>query len=162
MTRMIPYILYLLLIGLYRVILGDAISIYGVSMNLPVLLVLLVGLHKTEVDSCWFGFVVGLVAYAGITGLLGWHGLIMAAIGFLAFHSRSRINLESRYSRLLLICAGLAVHNIIIQVKSGGDGFLLLLVPKGLTGALYTTAAAWIFFTLKEGQITFQKIKAIF
>ena len=162
MTRIIPYILYLLLVGLYRVVIGEAISIYGVTMNLPVLMVLLVGLYKTEVDSCWFGFVGGLVSFAGVTNLLGWNGLIMAVIGFLAFHSRSRINLESLYSKLLLIFVGVAVHNVIVQIMSGGGGFLLLLTTKGLTGALYTTVAAWIFFTLKEGKITFQKIRAIF
>lgn len=162
MTRLIPFLLYLWLIALHQVVLSDATSILGVAINLPVLVVLLVGLYKSELEACWFGFVVGLVAYAGTTHALGWHAVAMAVIGFLVFHSRARVNLESVYSKLLLVFVGVVVHNIFVLLLSRGDNLIYILVTKALTGALYTTVPAWIFFLFKEGKITYRKFKAIF
>ena len=162
MIKFVPFILYLWGIGLYQVILGEAISIYGITVNLPVLMVLLVGLFKSEVNSCWFGFAVGLVAFAGLTATMGWHALIMAAVGYLAFHIRAKINMDSLYSKLLLVFAGVAIHNIVVLVMSKSDSIFFLMATQALTGAVYTTVIAWIYFLLKEDTITFKRFKAIF
>jgi len=162
MTKLIPFLLYLWLIALHQVILSEAIDIYGVVVNLPVLTVLLVGLYKTELEACWFGFVVGLVAFAGMSQVLGWHAFAMALVGFLTFHSRAKVNLESVVSKLLLVFAGVVIHNVFVLLLSRGDGFFYLLFTRAITGALYTTLLAWIFFLFKEGKITYQKFKAIF
>ena len=162
MIRFVPFILYLWLVGLHQVILGEAISIYGITVNLPVLMVLLVGLFKSEVDSCWFGFVVGMVAFAGLTATMGWHALIMAVIGYFAFHIRAKINMDSLYSKLLLVFAGVAIHNVVVLIMSKSDSIFLLLATQALPGAVYTMVIAWVYFLLKEGTITFQRFKAIF
>ena len=162
MIRFVPFILYLWLVGLYQVVLGEAISIYGITVNLPVLMVMLFGLYKSEEDSCWFGFVVGLVAFAGLTAVMGWHALIMATFGYLAFHLRAKINMDSLYSKLLLIFVGVAIHNTIVLIMSKSDSIFLLMATQALTGAVYTAVAAWVYFLFKEGKITFQKFKAIF
>lgn len=163
MIRVLPFLLYLWLVAFHQVILDDATSILGlVNINLPVMMVLLVGLYKSELDACWFGFMVGLVAYAGSSSMVGWHALVMAGIGYLTFHSRAKINLESLYSRLLLVLCGVILHNVVVLIISGSDGFLYLLATQAITGAVYTSIVAWIFFLFKEGKITFQKFKAIF
>jgi hypothetical protein len=66
------------------------------------------------------------------------------------------------WSKLLLVFAGVAVHNIVVLAMSRGDAVLLLLATRALTGAIYTSIIAWIFFLFSEGKITFQKFKAIF
>lgn len=163
MIRILPFLLYLWLVALHQVILDDAISIFGVvSINLPALVVLLVGLYKSELDACWFGFMVGLVAYAGTPSMMGWHALVMAIMGYLTFHSRAKINLESLYSKLLLVLGGVIVHNVVVLVMAGSDGVFYLLATRVISGAVYTAIVAWIFFLFKEGKITFQKFKAIF
>ncbi len=162
MIRLIPYLLYLWLVGLHQVILMEAMSVYGVTVNIPVLLVLLVGLYKSELHICWFGFVVGLVAFAGLTNQLGWHALILALIGFLTFHSRARINLESLYSKVLLVFVGVIIHNAVVGLMSGGGSAVFMLISDAVFGAIYTTLFAWIFFLLKEGKVTFQKFKTVF
>lgn len=163
MIRIIPFLLYLWLVAFHQVILTDATSIYGVvNINLPALVVLLVGLYKSELDACWFGFMVGLVAYAGTTNMMGWHALVMTAIGYLTFHARAKINLESLYSKLLLVLGGVMVHNIAVLIMSQSDGVFYLLATRVITGAVYTSVIAWIFFLFKEGKVTFQKFKAIF
>ena len=54
------------------------------------------------------------------------------------------------------------MHNTAVLVMSKSDGVFYLLTAQALTGAVYTTIIAWIFFLFKEGKITFQKFKAIF
>lgn len=163
MIRILPFLLYLWLVALHQVVLNDIFSIYGVvSINLAALVVLLVGLYKSELDACWFGFMVGLVAYAGATSALGWHALVMAGLGYLTFHLRAKVNLESLYSKLLLVFCGVLVHNAVTLIISGSDGAFYLMATRVLPGAVYTSVVAWIFFLFKEGRITFQKFKAIF
>ncbi len=163
MIRVLPFLLYLWLVSLHQVILSDATSIFGAAaINLPALVVILVGIYKSELDACWFGFMVGMVAYAGTIGTMGWHAVAMALLGYLTFHVRTKVNLESLYSKLLLVFAGALLHNIAVLIIGRSDGILYLLVVRVATGAVYTTAVAWVFFLFKEGKVTVQKLKAIF
>lgn len=162
MTRILPYLFYLWLVAMHQVFLGDVLAIFGVHLNLPVLLVLLVPLFKSEIASCWFGFLTGLVAMAGVSSVTGWNALTMAAIAFMAFHTKDKMNLESIYSKLILVFLGAVIYNAVNLVMVRGDGIFILLGAKALAGAVYTTLAAWLFFLVKEGRITFRKFRAIF
>jgi rod shape-determining protein MreD len=162
MIRLVPFLLYLWLIGLHQVFLAEFTSIYGIEINLPALLVLLVAIYKSELDSCWFGFLVGFVAQAGFSSMTGWYALSMALIGLLAYHVRVRINLENLLSRLAVVFSGVFIHSAILLILSGSDQWLYQLFTQALLGAMYTTLVGWAFFLIKEGKITFRKFKAIF
>jgi rod shape-determining protein MreD len=161
-TRVIPFILYLLMIGLHQTITKDVTAIYSTAVNLSGLLVLLVAVYKPELVAVWFGFAAGLVVAAEEPGMLGWQALALTAIGLAAFHVRERLNLESLYAKLILILAGVLLHNIAIILLRGGEGFFFLLLVSAFPGAVYTMVIAWIFFLVKEKKITLQKVKAIF
>jgi cell shape-determining protein MreD len=159
----IPYLLYLLLIAFDAVILKDAIAIYGVTINMPVLVVLIVTLYKDDVPAVWFGFFAGLVAAAGgPPGQLGWQALIMAALAAVGSVVRERLNLDSLRARLLVILIGVLLHNLISLALSRSDGWLVYIFSYALAGAVYTSILAWLFFLVKEGRLTAEKIKAIF
>jgi cell shape-determining protein MreD len=159
----IPYLLYLLLIGLDAVILKDTIAIYTASINMPVLVVLTVALYKNEVAAVWFGFFAGLVASAGgPPALLGWQALIMAALAATGSFVRERLNLDSLRARLLVVLTGVLLHNLISLALSRSDGWPVFLFSYVLAGAVYTTVLAWLFFLVKEGRLSAEKIKAIF
>ena len=160
--RVIAYILYLLLIGMHVVIWRDVTSVWGVVINLPACLVLLVALYKEEVPVTWFGFLAGLVAAAGTPDRAGWYALLMAVLALAACFVRERLNLDSLKAKLLLVLGGVFVHNVAGLIISGTDGFFLLLATSALTGAVYTTLIAWLFFLFKEGKLTVEKVKSIF
>lgn len=162
MIRVTPFILYLVLIAMHEVILREATAISTARIDLPGLLVLVVAMYKPELVSTWFGFAAGLVMAAGNPDLFGWHALTMAALGLAAFHVRERLNLESLYAKLVLIAGGILVHNTLSLLIIGGAGFLYLFRASALTGAVYTTVVAWVFFLFKEKKITYQKVRAIF
>ena len=162
MTKLIPFILYLLLIAVHEVMIREATTIYSAAINLPGFLVLAVAIYKPEIVSIWFGFAAGLVMAAGRPDLFGWHALTMAALGLVTFHFRERLNLESLYSKLVLIFGGVLLHNSLLLTINGGGGFLYLWLVSALPGAVYTAAVGWIFFLVKEKKITYEKAKAIF
>ncbi|MCK4573503.1 MAG: hypothetical protein KAU36_03985 [candidate division Zixibacteria bacterium] len=164
MMRVIPFLLYLWLIALHEVFLGDITAVYGVSINLTVLMVLLVALYKSELVTVWFGFLAGLVGFAGLpqSGLLGWQALLLALIGMVAYHMRQRLNLESLFSRLMLVFGGVLVHNIMLLILNPSGGFFLLLLTKALPGTVYTLVIAWLFFLVKDRRLTLEKLKSNF
>jgi rod shape-determining protein MreD len=162
MTRLIPYLLYLLLVGLYQVILKDVTQVYNAAINLPAVLVLAVAIYKSETSATWFGFLVGVVMAAGMQYRVGWHALILAALALAAFHFRQRLNLDSMYSRVLLITGGVLAHNVLSLAVDQPQAFIYQLWSNALLGAVYTALLVWVFFLFKDGKITFRKLKAIF
>ena len=160
--RVIPYILYALLIGFHQVILKDLVGIAEFTFNIPVLVVLLVALYKDETIAMWFGFAAGLTMSAGEPLLLGWNGLIMAVLGLAGFHVRQRLNLDSLYSKLLMVLGGVFLYNLIWTLVGGAAGFFHLLWAEVLFGTLYTGFFAWLFFLFKEKIITWQRTKELF
>lgn len=162
MTRALPFVLYLLLVGLHVVVIENATAIYTARINLAAMMVLTVAIYKPELVATWFGFAVGLVLGAGSTALLGWHALWLAGLGLVAYNAREKINLDSLYAKLLLIVGGVLLHNIMILLTTGAVDFWYQLAVDALPGAVYTAVPAWLFFLFKEGRITPAKIKALF
>ena len=160
--RVIPYIIYLLIIGLNQVILRDITNIYGASLNLAAFLVVAVALYKSELTAAWFGFAAGIVISAGEPQLIGWHALIFTLLGVIAYHVKERVNLESFYSKLLLIFGGVLIENIVALLMVGSNAFFYRLWSVALIGAVYTVVVALIFFLFKEGIITARKVRSIF
>ena len=162
MNRFIPYILYLFLIGFHQVIFKDVTQLFETSINLPVLIVILISIYKSEITSVWFGFFASLVVAATVPNLTGWLCLIMSLLALASHQMCQRLNLDSMLSRLLLIAAAIFIYNVILLIINYSDSFLYLLLMNSLLGAIYTTIVAWIFFMFKDGHVTYQKIKAIF
>lgn len=160
--RIVPYILYLLLISLHVIILNDATRIYTAWVNLPALMVLLVAVYKDDLAATWFGFFAGLIWAGGMPSQMGWYALTMAAVALAACFVRERLNLDSMRAKYLLVLGGVLVHNLFVLIISRSDAFLHLLWANVLLGALYTSIIGWIFFLIKEGRITVQRVKALF
>ena len=160
--RIIPFILYLFLIAMHEVISGDLTTVYTAVINLPALMVLLVAIYKSEAVSIWFGFVAGVVMAAGMPDLLGWYALILSGLGLVAYHIRERLNLDSLYAKLLLILGGVLVHNVLVLIVICSDEFLYLLWSRALVGGILTSLVGWLFFLIREGRITYAKMKALF
>jgi rod shape-determining protein MreD len=160
--KVIAYILYLFLIGLYQVIFRDITGIYGASINLAAFIVLAVAIYKSELAAAWFGFAAGVVLAAGNPPLMGWQALSLSLLGVLAYNVKERLNLESLYAKILLIFGGVFLHNVVTLIIDGGDAFLYRLVSESLTGAIYTSALAIVFFIFKEEVVTPAKVKSVF
>jgi len=160
--RIIPYILYLLLISLHAVILDDATRIYTAWINLPALIVLLVAIYKNDMAATWFGFFAGLIWAGALPSQMGWYALMTAAIALAACFVRERLNLDSMRAKYLLLIGGLLVHNLGGLIISRSDAFWHLLWSSVLLGAVYTSLFGWLFFLVKEEYLTVKRFKALF
>jgi len=79
--------LYVLTVGggtLVQCVLGPAVSIGGVSPDIPVVLVVLLAIRRGPEAGCLVGFALGLVADVLAGGPLGLHALSKALVGFAA------------------------------------------------------------------------------
>lgn len=162
MTRYLPFLLYLLLIAMYEVIWRELTAFYFIAMNLAAMIVVIVAIYKSEIVAAWFGFFAGLVLSAGRPETMGWHALVLSVLAVGVFHVRERLNLDSIYSKLLLITGTVFVHNVFSVIVNDTPGFLYMLWAYCLPSAAYTTIVAWLFFLFKERKITVQKIKSVF
>ncbi len=160
--RVLPYLLYLLILACYQVILAPLIAIGGVAFDLAALLACGVALYKTEMTSLWFGFFAGLVVAVAQPDLLGWHAVGLALIAVAAFHLRDRLNVESLSARLLLVTGGALVHQLAIILIDPSLRALPLLWQLAIPAAVYTTVAAFIFFLVKDRYITIQRVRELF
>jgi len=162
MVRVIPYVIYLLLLAMYQVIFANMISIYGATVNLAALMVMLVASFKSEAAATWFGFFCGIVLAAGIPDAVGWQALVLALLGMVAFHFREKLNLESLRARLILVVSGVLAHNLLNIAIVHADAFWYRLFIDGVLGTIYTGLIAWLFYLVKEKKLTYQSIKSIF
>jgi len=162
MKRLIPYVLYLLLLAMHQVIWKDITNIHTASINLTALMVVLVAVYKFETTVLWWGFISGLVVAAGVPESIGWQALVLAMIGLVAYHIRERLNLDSLTAKLFLVFGCILFHNICTLIINHMDAFLYRLFANALAGAVYTTVIAWLFFLVKEGRINRENIKSLF
>ncbi len=162
MIKYIPYLLYFLLIGLHQVMLKDLTQIYTASINLPIIIVLILTLYKSELTVVWFAFLAGVVVAVAEPGLMGWQGLVYATLAILSYNICQKLNLESIFSRVLVVAFGVFISNILTLLLYRTDGFWILLGTNAILGAIYSMLIVWLFFLIKDGKITYKRFKTIF
>jgi len=160
--RILPYILYLFLFAFYRTILVDIIEISGVGIDMAALLVVLVAIYKSETVTLWFALCMGIMAGAQQFELMPWEILFLTGLAVFANEVSARVNLESKSSRLLIVAIFVFVHKIIVTLIIAYKDIVYLLWRDILPTLLYTSIAALIFFGIKDGNISWKKVKALF
>ena len=162
MIRLLPYILYLLLLGGHQVVFGDLTSFFGARISLAPLLIVLVALYKAELTAVWFGFFVGLVATVGAPSAMGAQALVAAALGMAAYQTRVRLNIESLYSRLLLLLGIVLMYNLSWLMINRTEGEVWFSILYAVGNTVFTTFVGWAFLLIKDGRLTIHRLKSIF
>ena len=160
--KAVPYILYLLLIAFYLTILSDLISIFGIRFDLVAMLVVLVGLFKNETVALWFALSVALVAGTQRLDIMPWEMLVLGGGALIVNQVSLRVNLESVMSRLIVVGVFVFFHQIIQSLFISYESIFYSLYKIILPSVLYALVVAWLFFRIKDGNITWLKIKSLF
>lgn len=160
--RLIPYLLYLILIAMHVAIFADLTAIWGVKIDLAALCILAVALYKGELTALWFGFFAGLTAGAVLPNAIGWYALFGATLGLTANRLKDRMNVDSLVARLLIVFFGLALFSFAIAAVVQTEALRTLWWREVPAGALYSTAVAAIFFAIIHGHLTGRKVRSIF
>ncbi|MEE9441546.1 MAG: rod shape-determining protein MreD [candidate division Zixibacteria bacterium] len=163
--RYIPFVIYLLLIGLYRTLLVDFLTIGGAQLYLTALIVIVLSLNKNYLTALWFGFAAGIVFDALNPSYLGVQIIILSLIGIGTAQAKERFNLESLKSLIFLVALGLAIFSIpytLIYATSGISEFGGVFLRSTIPSIFYTLVAAWLYFMIHSGRISFKKLKSLF
>ncbi|MBN2226874.1 MAG: hypothetical protein JW763_05880 [candidate division Zixibacteria bacterium] len=160
--RILPYLLYLYLLGLHLTILSDVTSIQGVRIDLAALLVILVALYKSDLVALWFALASGIVVGSLRLDLMPWEMFVLGVIAVAIHQSSRRMNLESLTSRLLLLGGFLLLHGLAISLVISTSDFGTMLIRQVIPGTVYTLLFGWLFLLWRDGCLTWEKIKALF
>jgi len=158
----VGYILYLLLISFHEVILRDATSIAGVTINLPAIVVFSIALHKSETESAWFAFFAATVMCAGSPLVMGWNAVIMVILSLVLYNAREQLNLDSMVTKLVLLIAGVLVHNLVCIAITQPSDYFYQVLRFGLTGTVYTAAVAYLVYALLFGRTSRRRSRSYF
>ncbi|UCD16740.1 MAG: hypothetical protein JSV44_09810, partial [Candidatus Zixiibacteriota bacterium] len=143
--KVIPYILYIYLLGFHITILSRVTAIYGITIDLTALLVALIALRKNDLTAVWFALAAGIVAGTVRLDLMPWEMLFLAGIALAIHRCSTRMNLESISSRMLLLGGALLIHQLLISVVVSTADFLNILLRLILPGTIYTLVFGWLF-----------------
>lgn len=157
-----PYILYLYLLGFHVTIFSDVSSIYGVTIDLAALMVCLVAIYKSELTALWFALAAAIVVGAMRLEMMPWELLFLGILAVIVKHLSIRVNLESLASRLLLLAGGILFHKLAVSLTVSSAGFFMMLYRYIIPGVFYTWVLGWVYFMYRDGRITWTKFKALF
>ena len=160
--KILPYILYIYLLGFHVTIFSDISSIYGITIDLTALLVCLVAIYKEESTALWFAIAAGFVAGAVNLSLMPWELFVLGGLALALSHLSRRINLDSIASRLMLLAGGLFVHAMVISLVFSSRDFITILFRYIFPSIIYTWLIGWMFFLYRDGRVTWKKIRDLF
>ncbi len=160
--KVIPYIIYLFLLTFHDIILRELISVYDVAIDFTILLVVLVALYKSEEEAVWFAFFAGMITGVGDMAMMPYEILTVVLLAIASNQMAARINLESIASRVIILTSAVIVHRIIVTIMVSSTEFFYMFVRNIIPAAIYTMLIGLIFFMIKDGRITWQRIKALF
>lgn len=159
MIKLIPYIIYLLLIAFFEVMFRDLTRVFDVSINVTTLIVLLVALYKPERSALWFAFAAGVVSAAGIPHQMGWYCLCLTAVSMTTSQVKEHLDIATLIAKLVVIFCGTLLFNIMLVIFEGWGTFFRFLLLYAIPGAAYTTIVGWVFLLFKDHYITRQTIE---
>jgi len=160
--KIIPYIIYLYILGLYYTILSDLTVIYGATVDLAALMVALVALYKSETAALWFAISVGIIVGSRRLDLMPWEMAILAVLALIVNQISARMNLESSISRLILLAVVFLIHQSVIAFLVSSDDLFFVMYRTILPGILFSLLIGWIFLQFRDVHATWRRFKALF
>ncbi|SYZ73957.1 membrane hypothetical protein [Candidatus Zixiibacteriota bacterium] len=159
--RFILYIFLLFLLAFYNTILGEIISISGVSIDLAGLLVALVALYRGESTAIWFAIGAAIVTSTPRLDLMPYEMATLIGMSIIINMICNRMNFYSQASRLIMLIIFLLVHNMVITVVISSDGMFFALYRFILPGILYSIIFGWLYFVVHDGLFGFRRAGSV-
>lgn len=160
--RVIPYILYLYLLAFHYTILSGVVAVWGVTVDLTALMVILVGLYKSETTALWFAVGAAVVSGTLRLDLMPWELFLLGSTALVVSRVSIKMNLESITSRLIILGGFLFIHQLAITLLTSPDDIVFMLYRSIVPCTLYSLIIGWFYFQFKDGRITWQKVKSLF
>lgn len=141
-------ILLIILMQLIQSTLITRVAIWGITPNLPLILLLFIVSKTGAVPGIVYGFFIGFLQDVYSPELLGHNAFTMSFMGYLIDISQERLTVENFSVKLFVILGVCLIHGILYTVlytKFNTETFFQLFVWNIFPGALYSTGVAFIF-----------------
>lgn len=162
LTEVIPYLLYLLLMGFHQVILTDVFSFWDVRLALTPLIFTLVAIFKGQGVATAFAATAAFVASSNDPGAAAGTMIVAAGVALGISHYRGKLNLDSLVARLALISVGCLVFEIARVTLITTQDLFYVYARHMIPSVILTSMVGIVFLLFKDGTISYAKFRRLF
>jgi rod shape-determining protein MreD len=148
LSRATGMILLILIMVIYQSLFAGFLTVHRISLDLPLLLLVYVGLTQGPVSGAIFGFFVGFLLDLSNPSFLGLGAFIKTCLGYLIGSFKDNLYLENNLSKGTVIFFSLLLNDLIYYFFSSGlnPGYALsIFFNYSLLSGLYTALVGLIF-----------------
>jgi len=162
LSRLLPYVFYLFLIGFHQTLVGDWLAVWGADLASGALAIMLVAIYKPQTVAVWFAAAVVILSTSGDSNAAAITMVVAASLAAGAEYFKSRLNLESMAARLAVVFVGCLILETANAILFSSSGFVFSWFRFTLPSVAYTTLWGLLFFMFKDGVISRARIGRLF
>ena len=148
LSRIVNTILLLLVVIVYQSLFSELLTIRQIKLDLPLLILVYVGLTRGPASGALFGFLVGLLLDLSNPSFLGLGALIKTSLGYLVGSFKDTLFLESNVSKGGVIFLSLGLNDFFFYLFSSGLNLnytFFVFLNYTLLSGIYTALAGFVF-----------------
>jgi rod shape-determining protein MreD len=138
----------ILIVVLYQSLFSGLLTIHRISLDLPLLILVYVGLTRGPASGAIFGFLVGFLLDLYNPSFLGLGAFIKTCLGYLVGSFKDNLYLESNLSKGAVIFFSLLLNDLTYYFFSSGLNLsyvFFVFLNYSLLSGLYTALVGLIF-----------------
>jgi len=138
----------ILIVVLYQSLFSRLLTIHRISLDLPLLILVYVGLTRGPASGAIFGFLVGFLLDLYNPSFLGLGAFIKTCLGYLVGSFKDNLYLESNLSKGVVIFFSLLLNDLAYYFFSSGLNLsyvFFVFLNYSLLSGLYTASVGLIF-----------------
>jgi rod shape-determining protein MreD len=146
-------VLILLLVVVFESLFSDPLQVANVKLDLPLLLVIYIGLTRGAKEGLMYGFLIGLLLDVLAPHSLGLNAFIKTILGYTVGSFRKNLFVESIHFKGLVIFLALIFNDLVYYtVYSGVDlsAILGIIFFSSVLSGIYTSGIGMLVFFIKE------------
>lgn len=148
LSKAASMVLLILIVIIYQSLFAGLLTIHRISLDLPLLLLVYVGLTRGPASGAMFGFFVGFLLDLSNPSFLGLGAFIKTCLGYLVGSFKDNLYLESNLSKGVVVFFSLLLNDLVYYFFSSGLNLnyaLSIFLNYSLLSGLYTALAGLLF-----------------
>jgi rod shape-determining protein MreD len=134
-----------LVVVVYQSLFSELLTIHQIKLDIPLLILVYVGLSRGPASGALFGFLVGLLLDLSNPSFLGLGALIKTFLGYLVGSFKDTLFLESNISKGGVIFMSLCLNDFLFYLFSSGLNLnYTFFLNYTLLSAIYTALAGFV------------------
>jgi len=153
LSKAASMVLLILMVVIYQSLFAGLLTIQRISLDLPLLLLVYVGLTRGPVTGAIFGFFVGFLLDLSNPSFLGLGAFIKTCLGYLVGSFKDNLYLETNLSKGVVVFFGLLLNDLVYYFFSSGLNLsytFSIFLNYSLLSGLYTALVGLIFLWLVQ------------